>query len=426
MGCEQTLELLLSGCGIWLRQRRAPQPPWWGKALRRVLALSFWLVGRTVFRVRVRGLEHFTNEPATLIVTNHKSDFDLLLLVPALSRAHGGQGPIRRLAFVAAERMFQPAYFSTYLLPRPRWLSRLLYPVNLSAALQGLHAYPIGHARRRKLGAHLRALRAWLGNAPLQALFAHAVEDVLPGIAKEARIEDALRWRFVQALDAEYDFSIFKPELEKKLREHHLEGIFRDLARFAALLDQGDPLFLAPEGDLSHDGSLGQLKAALPRLIGMTQAALKVLPVHLTYDTMATGRATAFVSIGPQLDDVQRWPKAQLKKQIRQRIQTLGTITLPQLAASCWSDPPHCPWLELQDLKVHIQDKARRLHGEGFLVDDQLLSPGAFDRRWRRFLRHGRRKGLFRLNAGQLRPRMVTPWEYYRNEFQSIVGNSSA
>ena len=426
MGCEQTLELLLSGCGIWLKRRQVPQPPWWGRALRRALALSFWLVGRTAFQVRVRGLEHFTNEPSTLIVTNHKSDFDLLLLVPALYRAYGGQGPIGRLAFVAAERMFQPSYFSTYLLPRPRWLSRLLYPVNLSAALQGLHAYPIAHARRRKLGAHLRALRALLGNAPLDVLFAQAPTDFLPGIFQGARIKDALGWRHVHALDVEYDFSIFKPELEKKLRERHVEGIFRDLSRFAALLDRGDPLFLAPEGDLSHDGSLGQLKAALPRLVGMTQAALKVLPVNFTYDTMTSGRATAFVSIGPQWDDVHSWSKAQLKTQVRQQIQSLGTITLPQLAAWCWSERAERGSIPLHDFKTCIARKAMQLHQEGFLLDERLLTPQAFERRWRQFLRYGRRKGLFKLRAGELTHAPVAPWEYCQNEFQSIIGSLSA
>lgn len=426
MGCEQTLELLLSGCGIWLKQRQAPQPPWWGKVLRRVLVVSFWLVGRTAFQVRVRGLEHFTNEPSTLIVTNHKSDFDLLLLIPALYRAYGGHGSIGRIAFVAAERMFQPSYFSTYLLPRPRWLSRLLYRVNLSAALQGLHAYPIAHARRRKLGAHLRALRDLLGNAPLEALFAQTPTDFLPGVSQGARIKDALRWRHVHALDVEYDFSIFKPELEKKLREHHLEGIFRDLSRFAALLDRGDSLFLAPEGNLSQDGSLGQLKAALPRLVGMTQAALKVLPVNFTYDTMTTGRATAFVSIGPQLDDVRHWPKAQLKTQIRQQIQSLGTITLPQLAAWCWSQHAGRGSIALSDFKACIAREAMRLHQEGFLVDERLLNPPVFEMRVDQFLCYGRRKGLFQLRAGELTHAPVAPWEYCQNEFRSIVGSLPA
>lgn len=424
MGCEQTLQLLL--CGIWLKQRQAPQPPWWGKVLRRVLALSFWLVGRTAFQVRVRGLEHFTNEPSTLIVANHKSDFDLLLLVPALYRTYRGQGPIGRLAFVAAERMFQPSYFSTYLLPRPRWLSRLLYPVNLSAALQALHAYPIAHARRRKLGAHLRALRALLGNATLESLFAQAPQNFLPGVSQGAWIGDALRWRHAHALDVEYDFSIFKPELEKTLRQYHLEGIFNDLSRFAALLDRGDPLFLAPEGNLSQDGSLGQLKAALPRLVEMTHAPLKVLPVNFTYDTMTTGRATAFVSIGPQWDDVQSWSKAQLKTQVRRQIQSLGTITLPQLVACCWSERAEGGSIALHDFKACIARKAMQLHQEGFWVDEQLLHPRAFERRWRRFLCYAQRKGLFKLRAGELTHEPVAPWEYCQNEFQSITGGSSA
>ncbi len=72
--------------------------------MRALLSHAFWLAGRLRFEVRPAGFEHFGNEPATLVVSNHKSDFDVVLLAPLLHRAGERAGPVDRLAFVAAER----------------------------------------------------------------------------------------------------------------------------------------------------------------------------------------------------------------------------------------------------------------------------------------------------------------------------------
>lgn len=153
--------------------------------------------------------------PGTLIVANHKTDFDIVLLGPTIFWSNRGRGPGGRVAFVAAERMFLPGYVSDYILHGPRWLERLVYPANLSAVLQGIRAYPIGYLRSRKLKAHLRAVLETVGDIPVQDALARPVEEVIPGAPPHAPISRVLRYRYHAALDQEWGFSVLAPEIRK-------------------------------------------------------------------------------------------------------------------------------------------------------------------------------------------------------------------
>jgi len=435
---ERTLlELLMPCWALWAQHVPAPRPPWWGKGLRRILALAFALVGRLAFDLRVRGLENFSNAPTTLIICNHKTDFDIVLLAPTLYRSHRDRGPIAHLAFVAAERMFQPAYFSDYLLPHPAWLSRLLYPVNLSGVLQALHAYPIPRAHDRKLGAYLREILALKGDLPLEAVFREEPQKALPGVPSDARLSEVLAWAYHESLYIDRDFSLFVPHLERELKARHLNEILTSLARFAAILDEGDPVFLAPEGGLSADGSFGEIKAALGRIVQMTARELVLLPVNLTYDFMTTGRKTAFLTIGQELRDVKGWGRERLESQTERAISMLGTVTLGQLAAAILQEATSQGRSEVseRELKEQIQREAARLaFKEGYRVDERLLQAGAFERRWRRFVAYCRHKKLLYwqgdrvafeqawvLSSNREVGTAVSPWVYSANELGEIV-----
>jgi 1-acyl-sn-glycerol-3-phosphate acyltransferase len=405
--------------------------------LRRTLALVFSLVGHLGFELRVRGLEHFSNSPSTLIVCNHKTDFDIVLLAPMLYWSHRGRGPIAQLAFVAAERMFQPAYFSDYLLPRPRWISRPLYPVNLSGVLKALHAYPIPRAYDRKLGAHLRQILTLKGDLPLEAVFREEPHKFLPGVSRGARISEALQWIYHEPLYVEHPFSIVTPPLERELKAHHVNEILTSLARFAAILDEGQPVFLAPEGDLSPDGSFGEIRAALSRIVQMAEREPVLLPVNFTYDFMTSGRKTAFLTIGPELRGVKDWERERLERHVERTISLLGTVTLGQLAAEILRLIASQGRSEIGEgeLKAQIQHEATRLaFKEGCLVDERLLQAKAFERRWSRFAAYCWQKGLLRWRDDQIsfeHARVlgsalaetvpINPWVYSANELNDII-----
>ena len=437
MSSQETLELLLTGLAV--RRMNAPRPPWWGKLLRKFLAKAFWAVGHTVFDVKVRGLEHVENEPGTVVVSNHKSDWDIILLSPALYRAARGEGPFGNLSFVAAERMFEPGYFSTDLIKRPLWLSRALHQVNLSAVLNALHAYPIPQAHVRKLRAYLWDLLEMEGNLPLEQVVRPAPQRLLPGLPVGARIKDALRWRYRRELDLEYDFSIFPPTLERQLRERHIHRALACLGRFAAVLDEGDAVFFAPEGGLSLDGAFKEIKAGLHRVVRSARRPVTLLPVNLTYDLMTLGRQRVFLSIGPPLRGIAE--REALKSETKQAIMSLSTATLGQLAshalqtlASQGRDA-----VEAHALTAQLQAQARELAGRGVHVDGRLLESRPFLYRWQAFVAYCEREGLLKNEGEWLRfdPRRVLnetgdnrrrapSWIYSANEFDALIQSSSA
>ncbi len=241
---KELLTLLASGAAVTMPSVPAPAIPWWGKVIRLGLAVGFPVAGRVLFDLRVAGRENFTGSPGTLIVANHKTDFDVVLLGPVIFWSRRGSG--RRIAFVAAERMFLPGYISDYVLHGPRWLQRLVYPANLSAVLKAIRAYPIGYLQTRKLKAHLRAVLETEGDIPIREALAPPAEEVLSGVRPDAPVSRVLRFRHHTDLDREWGFSVLAPGIRKKLRARHVAEVVESLARFSSILDAGDPLYLAP------------------------------------------------------------------------------------------------------------------------------------------------------------------------------------
>jgi len=435
---KEFLALLISGTTLMTKRASAPHPPWWGRLIRHGLSIGFPLAGRIFFDLKVEGVENFKNSPGTLVVANHKTDFDIVLLGPTLYWSHHGRGPGGRIAFVAAERMFQRGYFSDYLLPKPRWLSRLLYPANLSAVLKAIRAYPIGYLRVRKLKAHLWAILETEGDIPIGDALARPVEEIIPGVPPSIPISRLLRFRYHEALDREWGFSILAPTIRRRLRAKHVKEIIASLSRFAAILDEGDALYLAPEGHLETDGRFEEAKAGLIRLVEMARDPV-ILPVNLTYDFMTTGRARVFLTIGKELHGVKDWPRQRLEREIIQRISRLGTITFSQLAAvslralaSRGDEIVHAG-----ELKQAIIQRALRLIDSGYRVDLCLLSPKEFKKRWRRFVSYCQRHELLEIEGGWLlydpaelfgdeSPERANAWVYAANEYAEITEETKA
>ncbi|HEX7008385.1 MAG TPA: 1-acyl-sn-glycerol-3-phosphate acyltransferase [Phycisphaeraceae bacterium] len=401
-------------------------PPAWGRMLRVALARAFWLTGRSLFEVRVRGLEHFTNQPATLLVANHTSDFDTILLLPTLYFAHGGRGPIGRCAFAAGEHLFAPEYLATYVLRRLGRLRGWLYGVSLARILWALRAYPIPRARRRKLAVHLRSVRELVGDARLADVLAVPVERLLPRVCPQARIGDVMRWRYQEALDAEHGFSIFKPALARLLRRRQLRFIDACLGRLSAVLEAGDCLFIAPEGELSPDGSLGEFRAGLCRILERVEREVVILPINITYDWMTDGRPAAFLSLGRQIHCPPHCQRHRLKAQLAAAVASLHTVTLGQLVCQALmgcADGWDLRGRNEVRLRKRVRAEAMELAQRGYQVDERLLTPGGFALRWERFLRYAQqRRWLGTPDQARDEPAIdPLPWRYAVNELHSAL-----
>ena len=434
---KELISVFMSGLAFTMKNLPAPHPPWWGKLIRYWLALSFPIAGHLLYDLTVVGVENFTNSPGTLIIANHKTDFDIVLLAPVIFWAHRGRGPAGRIAFVAAERMFLPGYLSDYILHRPDWLRRLIYPANLSAVLKAIRAYPIGYLHSRKLKAHLSAVLETAGDIPIGAALAKPVSDVIPGAPPDTPISRIFRWRYHTALDREWEFSVLAPKLRKELRVRHIEEIISSLSRFAAILDEGDTVYLAPEGGLETDGKFNEAKAGLSRLISMARDPV-VLPVNLTYDFMDVGRQSVFITIGEEMSELKGMPARRIEQEVINTVSRLGTVTFSQLAARgmrrlAESDP----LVHAGDLQQEILREARWLADSDHWVDPTIFDPAAFRRRWEKFVTYCTQRKLLQfegswiiydrelLFGGHMDGR-VSPWEYAVNELDTILLASGA
>ena len=412
--------------------------PAWGWALRRVLAHAFRCVSRSVFRVKVRGLDHFTNAPATLIVANHQSDYDTLVLLPSLYRAHHGRGPIGRVRFVAAEPMFQPAYVAMYLIRRwPLLARRLLYPANLSSVLKGLGAYPIPSGADRKLNLHLRALFDRFGDQPLGELLEAPVSELFPDAPEELTINQALDFRWRDALDQRFHLDRFKSSWAHAAKALYLRDAQQSLDHFAGALARGDDVFIAPEGTLESDGQFLPVKAGVARLAQQAGRPVTFLPAKITYELMTTARPTAFVAVGQQHQDIDQMPRHEMENLTARSIVVLNTITLPQLAADALADTleSRSCTVDEQEFSAGLFDQARALHLRNLAVDDCLLQDQSFRRRWRRFidwcLGHGFASRVDRdrlrferespIAGEQASPGRQARWRFAANELRSAV-----
>ncbi len=432
---HELLTFLLPEMVLGTKLITAPHPPWWGRMIRRFLVSTFPIAQHILFDLTVTGLDNFTNSKGTLIVVNHKTDFDIILLGPTMYKA-GGKAA-KRIAFVAAERMFLPGYISDYILHGPQWLRRLVYPANLSAILKAIRAYPIGYLNSRKLKAHLRTTLEIIGDMPIGEVFSRPIEEVIPGATANTPISRILRFRYHEALDQDWDFSLFTPTIRHKLRRQHMQETLENLSRFAAVLDDGDPLYIAPEGGLESDGRFDEAKAGLVRLVRMARDAI-ILPVNITYDFMTIGKQRAFMTIGKEQRDVKDWSRSRLERNVITSVERLGTITFSQLAAlgmrrlAKQGDLVHTV-----ALKQEILRQALLLTDRGYYVDMHTLEPREFARRWKRFIAYCLSNRMLRQIGAWLMGDMralfeptsdgrVSPWAYAVNEFDGITRATEA
>jgi 1-acyl-sn-glycerol-3-phosphate acyltransferase len=296
------------------------RPPPWGAVLRRALVHSFYAFSLFRFCVHVRGLEHCTNQSGTLVVCNHRSDYDMVVLPPLLIRTCGGDGPISRMAFVAADRLYGPGFVARDLLGGRWWARRLTYGLTVAPALEALRAYPIPWSMTRPLEQHLQLVRELVGDLELTAVFASNRQRWLPGAADDRRISDVLCWRYGEALARPTPLSAFRDEIRHALRRVQIDQIKRSLERFCEVLDDGDAVLMAPEGQVNHGSELRPIRAGVCRLLQGTRRPITMLPVSICYESGPGDRPHVFVDVRREVVGLEQLERAELNRLVAERI----------------------------------------------------------------------------------------------------------
>lgn len=261
------------------------------------LGLRAYVLSR--FRVRILG-EPFALRHPSLVVSSHRSDDDVPLLVASLYRA--AHGPLRHgpaVHFVVRDDLFEPGFFAGYPRGVARPLRRLLWPVGIGPVLRRhLPCHPAAWPGAARLVQLLRAHP----DVPLRELLpASLLEPLLlrgetlrrpPRLARDVLDGDFadLLWPVVERAETD------TPAAEEWWNRRRLHAA-RDFRELCAVLRGGRSLFICPEGRPSPDGEIGPLMGGVAGLARRGEP-LTLVPVAPAYDPLCAGRTRAYVGVG--------------------------------------------------------------------------------------------------------------------------------
>ena len=288
------------------------------------------------YEVIIRGMENYSESPSSLIVANHKRDLDSILVATVFFYSEGFFSPGHPISFMAAENLFQPGFLANWI-RRPEVLKKIIRPLSIGTVLKTLNAYPIGKLNFRSVPLYdaLGIIKEKNGDRKLEDIIQEEkLNKILNGplnLEENPTISDFFESEGYPR--KRINSSVFKKKYRKVVKENKLGSVKGQLERFIQLMDQGEILYITPEGKLSSDGLLGPLKDSLHILLEEPEEEVTVVPTNITYDFMTSGKPTININIGEEMNDLDNLERKERSKIIREAILSLTTVTFSQLGS---------------------------------------------------------------------------------------------
>lgn len=362
-----------------------------------LLAVFFYIGIRAVFRVHVQGLHNFTVSPSTIIAISHKRDFDEIIIPSTLHFRKTLFRPRFRMWFAARDDLFDRGFLSEHF-QLPRFLAYLIDAIDLSAVMAAFRARPIGRLNYSKVGRMLRDVYKCEGNISLKDTlkmkWVAELANLLPPSQKSKLInihlKDFLRYQYHVLHIHKGDLSMLKGNVLGRLRLFLVNKIANQLSLFSNILDEGGILFFTPEDEHSPDGRFGPMKSGLTRLVRMTQAVVRILPINITYDFMTVGRMRIHITIGPEITSLKRLTKNEFERIVQREITRLGVVNVGQLGSHCLLRvaQDNCKVITSELLAKKVLSQAEKLRSFGLSIDDILTDHKAFGKRLNNFIKY--------------------------------------
>jgi 1-acyl-sn-glycerol-3-phosphate acyltransferase len=258
-------------------------------------ALALGTYARARFRLRALGAE-FRASPGTLVVSSHRSDDDVPVIVGALYRqAHGLWRRTPRLHFAVRDDLFLPGFFAGYPPRVPGLVRRAAFGVSIGPILRSqLPCHPIRSATKMRLFEYLREHP----DERLDVLLPPHLAEQFVGVAVA---RDALNGHFAPLLWTAIepdDVSGPRADASWARRRAGARDDFRDLVD---VVRGGDPLCIFPEGRPSPDGAIGPVLGGVGAIVRRARPAA-VVAIAPAYDPLVDGRVHAFVGVGERVE----------------------------------------------------------------------------------------------------------------------------
>lgn len=377
--------------------------PKWRVALRRAVGARIAADARKKFDVRTRGMTEIDSSAVPIIAINHKTDDDPVVLLAGTFMVPALVPLFRCGAHALGAHVFQPGFLGGYVVKEPRWLSKILFHVNIGGVIRRLGAHPVEHARERYLRSHFDDVLALRGNLPLKDVLVGDVERFLPGSRPDARIRSVIRFRYRDALFRAYDFDILKPPLDELLWQHQQERIRTCVTTLARLADAGSVVVTAPEGMFTRDGTPERMRSGVYQIVNAMKEEAALVPINITYDPMGPDRRLAYFTVGNTVRLRRGVPREEFNAAISNALYRDAPVPLSQIAAETVRSIVLDGQLSVSPdtLRARMVERARELVRDGYAVLPDPEHQTQFDEGFDRFVAYCRKSG-FPLREGVL------------------------
>lgn len=371
-----------------------------------LIGLTFRIGIKPFFDLQVDGMEHYSESPSSLIVANHKRDLDSVLIASVFYYYEGFLNPPTPVSFMGDENLFQPGFLADWI-KGPKLLKKVLQPLSLNYVLQWLNAYPIGKLNFRSVPVHeaLRIIQKEDNDPELREVIE---EEGLKRLLEDTSFGSPYM-RISEFFGKEgyprkkIKSSYFKSEFRRAVKQTKLGAVKEQLGKFIELLNEGAILYITPEGRLSQNGMLGQLKDSLLILIDEAETEVVVVPTSITYDFLTDGKTKIFVQAGEEMNGLDQLDRKEKSRRLRRKILGLTTINLGQLASYHLVEAHKIGRDKIgeKELQDQVIDTLEFFKETQFNVDDRLSERKGVDKRWESFINYCRRRGVFDVEANR-------------------------
>jgi 1-acyl-sn-glycerol-3-phosphate acyltransferase len=327
--------------------------------------------GKGVFRRRVFGLARLALEPGTIVAPSHRSDHDVPVLMSVLyphcaaAVARGVPWP----TFAVRDDLFMPGFLSAYLPHVPATVRRLLWPISFAGPLEHhLQCVPVREPTEMLLVELVRSA-PWL---PLDGQLPDSLTTALrERAARLGRPEPRLAADVIDGGFADLLWTTLSrdelPGAEELWRERLGQAV-RDFRRLIASLREGGVVVIFPEGDLSQDGEIGELRGGL-RSLARRGCGRRVQPIAIAYDPLTRGRTRAYVSIAAPIET----SAGGLQQAVSAALKAATPLTVGQIASHLLvTEGPGSP----RALMAAAQSWLTRAYADRRPIDPELARPG--------------------------------------------------
>lgn len=333
----------------------------------------------------------FRMRPGSIIASNHQRDVDGPVLGTALLDRHGLRFAGVLPYFVTREDLFRPGILARLAVHWPRAFSGLLRRISLAWFFPLGRTEPMRRTREFTLGDALRALVAeGLGDADAGSLL-NARGQRETGARPGELTVDALLERDDDALEQWWGLRRFSRPARATIAPGFRATVERQIAHFAARLDQGCCIYFAPEGTISTHGPFGRIRGGFYRIACATESPPWIQPIGLGYDTLAPGKSRVVIRIGEAFRADTRMRRCEFDAKLRRAVLDLVTITPSHLLARFLLHGPAS--FSVEELSRWLAQVHANLSANNAAVDP-LFERVRFERIAARRLRWLHRKGL--------------------------------